>query len=283
MSLNIENLTESFNKDGYLIFEEPETKKLASNLEKAIISIMLERSKNLGLNISENDNIDNIYQKLFDHNPAVTGGIYDVIRELPEFLEMINNESLKSLVKKMFGWKKVHLPFGLCQFRIDRPQDSKYHFDWHQDYPYNIISKSAVTFWVPLTDVTLETGAIRILPNSHHKIHPVKGKTSYAPGEKGNAASHLTYKLDNPDLDSLESESISIPVKAGNILVFNSLVLHRSGNNLSNGLNRWVSIFRMGDLYDKDLLSRDFFCSRPNKPNTMAGFSQVHPEYFREL
>ena len=183
----------------------------------------------------------------------------------------------------MFGWEKVHIPFGLCQFRIDRPQDTKYHFDWHQDYPYNIISQSAVTFWVPLTDVTLETGAIRILPKSHHNIHPVKGKTSYAPGEKGDAASHLTYKLDNPDMDALESESISIPVKAGNILVFNSLVLHRSGNNLSKNLNRWVSIFRMGDLYDKNLVSRDFFCSRPNKPNTMAGFSQVHPELFSNL
>jgi phytanoyl-CoA hydroxylase len=283
MSLNILSLNSYFKENGYLVFEEPQTKQLAFNLKKAIVDVMIERSKTLDLKINEKDDIDQIYQKLFEFDPAVTGGIYDVIRELPEYLEMINNVSLKSLVKEMFGWEKVHIPFGLCQFRIDRPSDKKYHFDWHQDYTYNIISQSAVTFWVPLTDVTLETGAIKILPQSHHNIHPVKGKTSYAPGEKGDASSHLTYQLDNPDLDTFESKSISVPIKAGNILVFNSLVLHRSGKNVSKNLNRWVSIFRMGDLYDKNLVTRNFFCSRPNKPNTMAGFSKIHPEFFSDL
>ncbi len=282
MKLNIQNLNSFFQENGYFIFEEPQTTQLTSNLERAVVDVMIERSKTLDLEINEKDDIDQIYQKLFEFDPAVTGGIYDVIRELPEYLDMINNDSLKSLVKEMFGWEKVHIPFGLCQFRIDRPEDKKYHFDWHQDYTYNIISKSAVTFWIPLTDVTLETGAIKILPRSHHKIHPVKGKTSYAPGEKADAVSHLTYQLDDPDLVTIESKCISIPIKAGNILVFNSLVLHRSGNNLSKNLNRWVSIFRMGDLYDKNLVSRNFFCSRPNKPNTMAGFSKVHPELFSD-
>ena len=172
--MDINKLSEEFDKEGFLIFEEPNTKKLASDLEKAIIDVMLERSKSLDVNVNKDGNIDEIYQKLYDYDPKITGGIYDVIREMPEFLEMVNNQSLKSLVKEMFGWEKVHIPFGLCQFRIDRPQDTKYHFDWYQDYPYNIISQSAVTFWVPLTDVTLETGAIRILPKSHHNIHQLR-------------------------------------------------------------------------------------------------------------
>jgi ectoine hydroxylase-related dioxygenase (phytanoyl-CoA dioxygenase family) len=160
--------------------------------------------------------------------------------------------------------------------------DSKYQFDWHQDYTFNIMSKSAVTFWVPLTDVSLETGAIQILPGSHLHLHPVSGSRNYEPGKDGNAASHLTFKLFEPNIPHFEAKSIQVPIKSGQVLMFHSHVLHRSGHNLSNGLNRWVAIFRMGDLYDGSFMERNFFCARPNKPQTMAGFSSVHPDYFVE-
>ncbi len=270
----------NFNSNGYLIINDSETKRKALCLKKAIKKVMLRKLKTLKPDFSEKLDIDSIYNKLHTIDPFLSGGIYDVIRELPEFLDLININSLKVLLKNLFKWKQIHLPYGLCQFRIDRPGDTKYHFDWHQDYTFNIISKSAITFWVPLTDVTLEKGAVRILPGSHKKLLPVKGKACYEPGKNGNASSHLTFKLFNSKASDLEDSSISVPIKAGQILMFHSHVLHRSGYNQSNGLNRWVTIFRMGDLYDNDLILRNFFCARPNKPITMAGFSKIHPDYF---
>ncbi len=270
----------TFNSQGYLVLDDNETKKKALNLKNAIREIMYKRLESITSNFSKNIDIDATYNKLHEMSPSLSGGIYDVIRELPEFLDLINVESLKKLMKKLFKWNQIHLPYGLCQFRIDRPKDTKYHFDWHQDYTFNIISKSAITFWVPLTDVTLEKGAIRILPGSHKKLLPVKGKDCYQPGNNENAQSHLTFKLLNSKVSHLENNSISVPVKAGQILMFHSHVLHRSGYNLSQKLNRWVAIFRMGDLHDNDLVHRNFFCARPNKPTTMAGFSKIHPDYF---
>ena len=74
--MDINKLSEEFDKEGFLIFEEPNTKKLASDLEKAIIDVMLERSKSLDVNVNKDGNIDEIYQKLYDYDPKITGGIY---------------------------------------------------------------------------------------------------------------------------------------------------------------------------------------------------------------
>ena len=65
MSLNILSLNSYFKENGYLVFEELQTKQLASNLKKAIVDVMMERSKTLDLKINEKDNIDQIYQKLY--------------------------------------------------------------------------------------------------------------------------------------------------------------------------------------------------------------------------
>lgn len=276
-------LLDQLQRDGYAILDDEELRSRAIDLKWAIRDILLTRARALSVSVEDLDDIDEIYDSLHNLDPKHTGGVYDVIRETPEFLSIINASSVKSLMKSLFGWKGLHIPFGLCQFRIDRPFDQKYHFDWHQDYTYNILSTSAITFWIPLTDVSLEMGAIRVLPGSHNEIHSVEGISSYEPGRGTKAQSHLTFKLHSPDLDKLEGDSISVPVKGGQVLMFHSHVLHRSGRNVSEGRNRWTAIFRIGDLYDQELMDRDFFCARPNKPHTMAGFALVHPDRFFEL
>ena len=90
---------------------------------------MYKRLESITSNFSKNIDIDAAYMKLHEMSPSLSGGIYDVIRELPEFLDLINVESLKKLMKKLFKWNQIHIPYGLCQFRIDRPKDTKYHFD----------------------------------------------------------------------------------------------------------------------------------------------------------
>ena len=81
---------------------------------------MLRKLKSIKSDFSETLDIDATYNKLHAMDPFLSGGIYDVVRELPEFLDLININSLKVLLKKLFKWKQIHLPYGLCQFRIAR-------------------------------------------------------------------------------------------------------------------------------------------------------------------
>ena len=46
--------------------------------------------------------------------------------------------------------------------RIDLPNEDKYLFDWHQDYPYVLDLLDGIVFWVPLQDVDRENGRSRL-------------------------------------------------------------------------------------------------------------------------
>ena len=97
----------NFNSKGYLVINDSETKKKALHFKNAIKKVMLTKLKSVEPDFSETLDIDATYNKLHSINPLISGGIYDIIRELPEFLDLINSSSLKLLLKK------IHMMFFL--------------------------------------------------------------------------------------------------------------------------------------------------------------------------
>lgn len=90
-------------------------------------------------------------------------------------------------------------------------------FPWHQDNGYTPVEPAQYyTCWLALTDATLENGCIHVLPGSH-KRGPIT-HTDSALGRVG---------YDGPD------PGIPVPLRSGSMVVFSSLLLHRSGPNLS--------------------------------------------------
>ena len=92
-------------------------------------------------------------------------------------------------------------------------------FPWHQDNGYTPVEpEQYYTCWLALTDATIENGCVWILPGSHkqgtlpHVDSPI-GKVGYQGPDTG----------------------IPVPLKKGSMVVFSSLMLHRSGPNLSDG------------------------------------------------
>lgn len=92
-------------------------------------------------------------------------------------------------------------------------------FPWHQDNGYTPVEPDQYyTCWLALTDATIENGCIWVLPGSHrqgpvpHEDSPI-GKVGYRGPDPG----------------------VPVPLKRGSMAVFSSLLLHRSGPNLSRG------------------------------------------------
>src|SRR5579871_423609 len=90
-------------------------------------------------------------------------------------------------------------------------------FPWHQDNGYTPVEpEQYLTCWLALTDATLENGCIWVLPGSHkngtlpHTDSPL-GRVGY----------------DGPD------PGVPVPVRKGSMAVFSSLLLHKSGPNLT--------------------------------------------------
>lgn len=105
---------------------------------------------------------------------------------------------------------------------------------WHQDNGY---SKGAlppyITAWLALDDSDPENGGILAIPGSHKegpRHHEMMGVHAYV-----------------PDVD--ESKAVPLNVKAGEHLLFSSLILHQTGGNHTTDRQRrsWVMQFCRGD------------------------------------
>ena len=94
-------------------------------------------------------------------------------------------------------------------------------FGMHQDYPFfPHRDHSTLAAWMPLIDTSIENGALHVVPGSH-KLGPIEHLGS---SEKG-------FRL-NPDEWSV-SKGIPIIAKAGDVILFNYLVIHGSNQNKS--------------------------------------------------
>ncbi|HLT94893.1 MAG TPA: phytanoyl-CoA dioxygenase family protein [Membranihabitans sp.] len=112
-------------------------------------------------------------------------------------------------------------------------------FDWHQDNgygeldPYNTIS--ALT---ALEDVDEENGCLRIIPGSHKEGQVVVNPMS----EKKKRQQDVSISL---EVD--ESKAISVPMKAGETLIFHCWTLHQSRGNFSETRDRRILFMRYAD------------------------------------
>ena len=103
------------------------------------------------------------------------------------------------------------------QFVVKGPEKGA-AFGWHQDSGYvGFDHEPYLSCWIALDDINEENGTVYLLPNSHGFNKKVQPHPRNLEGE-------LTGYLGN---------EIGIPaiVKAGDILCFSSLVMHRSGTN----------------------------------------------------
>ncbi|MCS6776997.1 MAG: phytanoyl-CoA dioxygenase family protein [Chloroherpetonaceae bacterium] len=102
--------------------------------------------------------------------------------------------------------------------------EGQHQFPWHQDDGYTPVTPSPyLTLWLALNDATVENGCVWVLPGSHRL-----GLLPHKPGPTG-----LTcYPLDAPD------QGVPVPVRAGSVVVFQSLTVHKSGTNRSSGMRK---------------------------------------------
>lgn len=93
-------------------------------------------------------------------------------------------------------------------------------FGWHQDSGYmRTVPLEYITCWTAISRSTLENGCIWVIPGSHKR-----GLITHARVENTNSTDAV-----------IESEEGAIPVEMerGQVAIFSSLTLHKSGPNVS--------------------------------------------------
>ncbi len=96
-------------------------------------------------------------------------------------------------------------------------------FPWHQDNGYTYVEPQAyLTCWVALTDATLDNGCPWVIPGGH-----LRGTLAHRLSKLG----YVCREDDGP-------EALAIPVREGSVVVFSSLMPHRTGPNVTAGVRK---------------------------------------------
>ncbi|MAS95412.1 MAG: hypothetical protein CMO55_19610 [Verrucomicrobiales bacterium] len=95
----------------------------------------------------------------------------------------------------------------------------------HQDAPiFSIEPNHAVTFWIPLSDVDVESGCLHYVPGSHwngYLQHADSGTRRLVEDEK------------------FKTKGVAMPVEKGGLVAHHCFTIHYSSENRS-GENRWA-------------------------------------------
>ena len=96
-------------------------------------------------------------------------------------------------------------------------------FPWHQDNGYTYIEPQAyLTCWVALNDATIDNGCPWVVPGGH-----LRGTLAHRLSKLG----YVCREEDGP-------EALAVPVREGSVVVFSSLMPHRTGPNVTAGVRK---------------------------------------------
>lgn len=143
-------------------------------------------------------------------------------RERPELDDVLASDLMAAVCRATIG-DEAHLFWE--QFVL-KGADPDTRFAWHQDSGYvHEDHLPYVTVWIALDDVTEENGSIYLLPFSRSGIR------SYVKHiEDPRTHDQVCYFGSDP------GDPVVVP--AGTVVVFSSLLIHRSGPNLTDRMRR---------------------------------------------
>ena len=133
----------------------------------------------------------------------------DYRRKVNEFVQ----QELKENLNTYFGTNKCLLGYFL--FKGPSSDGGVFmHKDW------SLIDENefvGYTLWIPLVDTTLKNGCFQVVPGSH--VKDIKPRGSFIPQEY---------------TDVKEENFMALPIRAGDVIVFDHRLLHASPPNRSN-------------------------------------------------
>eukprot|EP00041_Stephanoeca_diplocostata_P030764 m.939059 g.939059 ORF g.939059 m.939059 type:complete len:443 (+) comp23823_c1_seq9:90-1418(+) len=174
---------------------------------------------------------------------------------------LIKGGILPAALQTLFAHKKIldiaeQLDLGpsialnpAWNLRAKMPSHEETVVPWHQDNSYwepRIWDEKVITIWVALVDATVENGCMQMVKGGHRKgetaSHTIGSSTTtwYTEMSEDVICSQL---LDNAPLEEGVNK-VTIPAKAGSILIFPGTTPHRSLNSFSDNI-RWSCDFRL--------------------------------------
>ncbi len=146
----------------------------------------------------------------------------------PLFLGYMQHPVFRELTEALIG---PNVSIFRAMF-MNKPAEFGTHLPWHQDVGigWGLDSNPEVTVWTALDAATIENGCMQVVPGSHK--HGVINEMHF-PSE----ADQARY--------AREEDCIHMEAEAGEAILLNNLLLHRSARNPTGNPRRAISIAYM--------------------------------------
>lgn len=161
--------------------------------------------------IQKKETGEDLLIKLNENNTVRLPLFYD-----NDFINLISKNEILTVIKRLVGdFVILHLQNGI----INYPSIEHHQSSWHRDLPYQDFTISrpiAVSVLYCIDDFNVNTGGTLVLPFSH-KIN------------------HL------PSKEFIENNELTVNAKAGDVIIFDSMLYHRAGFNISGKIRRGIN------------------------------------------
>lgn len=174
---------------------------------------------------SVNDPYSSDCAQLGMENQSVVSEMYKRVANLEECIELAATSRIREVVLGLLGNDaKI---YGKIPLRIDVPLETKELAAWHQDDFYVKGAPNELTAWIPLQNTLMHTGALSVMKKSH-----LKGKLEHS----------TVWGKKSMPTGVYDSEVNIIEMNRGDVLFFNSYLLHTSNINFSNKIRYSIQI-----------------------------------------
>lgn len=198
--------------------------------DQSTCDAMLARVLDLVHDVDEGNDIDTAFV-LMESQPGLAdrptaervGKIFRLGRD-PVFGAFASRPDVRSLVCDLLGTERVSS--FLSQFIFKNA--GAWGQPWHQDsyyFPFEP-ARPVLGVWLAVTEATLENGCLHVLPGSH--AEPVH---DHVPDRRPGAQLGYVEIIDH----DMSSSSVVL-MNPGDLLLFDSHLMHRSTDNTSSGL-----------------------------------------------
>ncbi len=116
----------------------------------------------------------------------------------------------------------------------------------HQEWSNMQGSLDGAVVWIPLTQITEEMGKLQAIPGSH-----LGGLLEFSENQEAD------YPFDIDEEAFEERDFVELDVELGDLLVFSSFLVHRSGHNHTKDI-RLTTNFRFNNADEKTFIRRNF-------------------------
>ena len=211
-----EALRERMERDGYLFLRGQTDLDLLRQVRRDIISVLVQHEW-LAPGTDPDDVLAGEFAALEGDDAFAV--MYDDLQKLESFHAFAHDAGIVNVVRRVVGEDVLAHPRHIA--RVIFPSATRYTTPPHQDFVHIQGTPQVYTAWMPLDDTDEVLGGLAILAGSHQQgVYEVRR----ALGAGGLGV----------DTESLGLEWVGGDMRAGDLLLFHSLCVHRGRDNLSS-------------------------------------------------